>query len=261
MKAWIGAILLSLCLLTSPQSFSRQVPILSGPATNLTSLQKDDLIRVAIWNIYKGQRENFKAEFTHLTQFSDLMLLQEVLMTKEQQAILEPSKDRTWVMAEAWKKSGVPTGTAIVSALNFEAAVGLISQDGQPITNTPKSSLALKIPIANHLPLLVINTHAINFTLNGPFERQMKEIQELISQHKGPVLWAGDFNTWRASRKTILDQTAAELGLREVELEDDPRYLVLDHAYVRGLSAQGAIVLDDYQSSDHWPLYLLLKVD
>lgn len=239
---------------------SLEAPLITGPKVSLPSPSQSKILRVTVWNVQKGHHSRFQKEFTHLSENSDLMLLQEVLLHKEKRKALAARRDATWVMAEAWRRNGVPTGTAILSAFQFFFSFGLLSPDSEPIANTPKSSVSFVMPIKGQTqPLLVVNTHAINFTRNWAYTRHMQSVSRFISSHEGPVLWAGDFNTWRSSRWKILHDEVKILGLSAVSFKKDPRNLVLDHVFVRGLKVSGAQVLNRFRSSDHWPIYFFAQ--
>jgi len=235
-------------------------PLIQGPQKNLPRLEAEQEIRITVWNILKGEREIFKEEFSHLAKYSDLMLLQEALLTPGQQKLFSSFREFRWVMADAWEKSGAPTGAAALSRYKITRPQALLSRDGQPISNTPKSSVLFEIPIQDGRTLLVVSTHAINFTLNGPFQRQIETLGQIIAAHQGPVLWAGDFNTWRGSRRDLLTSTAKAAGLSEIPFDPDPRHLVLDHAFVRDLTVESAAIMDAFEGSDHWPLYLEVRL-
>lgn len=234
-------------------SFGRSVPL------NTLSQNRD--FTVAVWNIYKGKREGFKEEFSRLHRDSDLMLLQEAVLSPRQEKVFEVGGQSQWVLAESWETRQGATGTAILSTYRFHSPRGVKTLDTEPFANTPKTSLLLKLPIdGSHQSLLIVNTHSINFTFNGPFITQLEDLRGLISKHSGPVLWAGDFNTWSSPRKFYLREAIESLGLSAIHFKRDPRNLVLDHAFVRGISINEARVLSQYDSSDHWPLYLNLRL-
>jgi endonuclease/exonuclease/phosphatase (EEP) superfamily protein YafD len=230
---------------------AHEAPLIFSDKAHLKGPSKDSLIRVAVWNVLKAERSGFNFEFEKLRKTSDLMLLQEVSLNQRTLNAFE-SQEFEWVMAES-------TGTAIMTRFHHHSPRGVLSRDGQPITNTPKSSTLIKVPVQG-VNLLVVSTHAINFTLNGPFERQLKALAREIAAHDGPILWAGDFNTWNRSRRNLLFKLTAELGLTAAPVINEPRSLILDHAFTRGLHVDGLWVLDNFTSSDHWPLYLTIKL-
>ncbi len=235
-------------------------PLIKGPEASLKKLKPNQSLRIAVWNLYKGSDERFDQEFLSLMQNSDLMLLQEVLLHRRKATLLSSDKNASWVMAEAWKQNGIPTGTALLSIYEFFFPIGILSPDSEPFASTPKSSVAFIVPIQNQKKsLMVLTTHSINFTMNAPFRRQLEAIAPLVAKHKGPVVWGGDFNTWRSSRWEILHEIMSKSGLSAISFEEDHRSLVLDHVFTRGLEIKNAYVLNDFKSSDHWPLYFTAR--
>jgi endonuclease/exonuclease/phosphatase family metal-dependent hydrolase len=112
--------------------------------------------------------------------------------------------------------------------------------------------------------LLVINIHGINFTFGvDELEKQFLQARAVIDAHDGPVLFSGDFNTWRGQRTKVLDEMLAELGLTALEYDVDhrKRFLgeALDHIYVRGLYSEHATTLDS-KASDHNPMAVHLRL-
>ncbi|MGL9734617.1 MAG: endonuclease/exonuclease/phosphatase family protein, partial [Symbiopectobacterium sp.] len=78
-----------------------------------------------------------------------------------------------------------------------------------------------------------------------------------VKCHAGPVIMAGDFNTWSRQRIDALYQFASEIALREVRFIDDQRRRTfgrpLDFVFYRGLHVMQSSVLVT-QASDHNPL-------
>jgi endonuclease/exonuclease/phosphatase (EEP) superfamily protein YafD len=88
-------------------------------------------------------------------------------------------------------------------------------------------------------------------------------MREALARHDGPIVFAGDLNTWTAGRDEAVRETAAALGLTEIRFDEDKRRLFLgkqlDHVFVRGLvtTAAGAI---EVVSSDHNPVRATLRL-
>ncbi|MEA1880119.1 MAG: hypothetical protein U9N11_05710 [Campylobacterota bacterium] len=109
-------------------------------------------------------------------------------------------------------------------------------------------------------PLLILNVHAINFRENQGYNRELERFLNLIQQHKGAMIVAGDFNTWNKVRMERLHIVRKKLKLYSVPFQkDDPIKSFmgnhLDFIFYRGLELQ------EYSSekvpllSDHNPLY------
>jgi endonuclease/exonuclease/phosphatase (EEP) superfamily protein YafD len=104
----------------------------------------------------------------------------------------------------------------------------------------------------------VVNIHAINFVGVNKFSRQVAQVVDLIVGHEGPLVLAGDFNTWNPRRKKILAKAAESLGLNRVPVAARRlRHLnqVLDHVFYRGLELLASRPLRHIKSSDHVPLW------
>ncbi len=159
--------------------------------------------------------------------------------------------------AQGWKTSGVLT-VARAGPINLCSY-----QHKEPILGTPKASLLTVYRLAGtENTLLVVNVHAVNFAVGlSEFRNQVRDLYEVIGRHDGPVIFSGDFNTWRSSRLKILRSLNAEHGLHPIRFADDKRTRMfghaLDHIFVRGLRALSAHV-KPVDSSDHNPLITTL---
>jgi endonuclease/exonuclease/phosphatase (EEP) superfamily protein YafD len=106
----------------------------------------------------------------------------------------------------------------------------------------------------------MICTHVLNFVTTAAFTASLYEIAERISKFEGPVVLAGDFNTWNFKRYMIMKTIFRDLKLEHVDLENDGRILKLDHIFVRGFDVLQAHVHHTVVSSDHFPLEIKLKL-
>ena len=68
----------------------------------------------------------------------------------------------------------------------------------EPWLGTPKATSITEYPLQDRDDrLLTINLHAVNFTLGlENFQQQFGALADVLSQHQGPVILAGDLNTW-----------------------------------------------------------------
>ncbi|MNL10397.1 hypothetical protein D3C87_1311950 [compost metagenome] len=108
--------------------------------------------------------------------------------------------------------------------------------------------------------MLFVCTHVLNFVTTGAFSRSLYEIAERISLFPGPVILAGDFNTWNFKRYMIMKSIFRDLQMEHVDFEDDGRLLKLDHVFVRGFDVMDAKVHHTVLSSDHFPLDLKVRL-
>ena len=69
-------------------------------------------------------------------------------------------------------------------------------------------------------------------------------VAAILARHEGPVILAGDFNTWSTTRRRAVDAIALRLGLSAIPLEPDERSRFLgepvDQMYYRGLVPSAA---------------------
>lgn len=211
-------------------------------------------IRVLVWNVHKGSSDDWVGDFRSMSADSDLVLLQEAHLGEEFASGLIGL--RRWDMVEAWQHAGLPTGVLTASTAAPISVRAL--ERREPLLRTDKSALVTEYRLAgSELTLLVANVHAINFTPDTrAFREQLIAIAQLVEAHRGPVIFSGDLNTWRAGRRLIVDTIVASLGLTEVGFVG-PRKTFgrfpLDHMYYRDLELLAADV-PAVASSDHNPL-------
>jgi endonuclease/exonuclease/phosphatase (EEP) superfamily protein YafD len=231
--------------------------ILGGGAQAALSPSFDLLV----WNMWKGRGRGWDNDFQALVQGKEVLILQESIFNSPFDPLFAGNDRFEWVMARSFIDSktqactGVKTGAVVKSlAQSFYA-----SPDVEPLSRTPKMLLATSYPLAGtDKTLLVVNIHAINFVSIEKFARQMKQVVEAIGAHEGPVVLAGDFNTWNKARYNSLLTLADDMGLTEVKLtrKGNPAHLNkhLDHIFYKGLRLESAEVLMNIRSSDHFPI-------
>lgn len=163
--------------------------------------------------------------------------------------------------------AGVLTASA-VSALHVSA---LHSQPYEPFLRTPKVALVTQYPIAQQTQtVLTVNVHGLNFVRSHKFQTQLHQIEQAIAHHQGPLILAGDFNTWRPKRMKLLQSVVQRLHLTPVQFAPSDqsklkRFLYsdpLDHIFYRGLALQpeASQVLSEMESSDHAPMIAVFSV-
>lgn len=223
-------------------------------------------IRLLVWNIYKGRVKTWQEDFGKLSRDFDLILLQESVLNTKYDAIFQ-AEGVEWVMALGHRNirtqavTGVKTGSICASTVQRS----FVAPSLEPLFKTPKTMLATTYPLAGHdTPLLVLNIHAINFVTATKHNLQLAQIAEAIDNFAGPVILAGDFNTWSAMRFRNLREISAKLGLTEVSFDRKGRLQHfnqhLDHIFYRGLALDRAEILTKIESSDHFPLTAKFRV-
>ncbi|NMU84205.1 hypothetical protein HKB16_15060, partial [Vibrio parahaemolyticus] len=77
----------------------------------------------------------------------------------------------------------------------------------EPWLRLPKSALYSQYHLSNGEKLAVVNVHAINFTVGTKeYVSQLTALEMLLKHHVGPILFAGDFNSWSESRVNAMRQ-------------------------------------------------------
>ncbi|WP_338805354.1 endonuclease/exonuclease/phosphatase family protein [Xenorhabdus griffiniae] len=218
-------------------------------------LEHNRELSVAIWNIYKQQRPSWQQVLSSLIEKSDLVLLQEAQTTP---ALLRFITDRGLVADQvpAFALPQHPSGVMTLASSSPVYCCPL--REKEPIFRLSKSSLITIYPLPDKRQLMVINVHAINFSLGvDVYSRQLNNIGIHISLHNGPVIFAGDFNAWSRQRLKILERFTHRMHLKEVYFNDDHRTIVfgkpLDFVFYRELKvSRAAVVMTG--ASDHNPL-------
>ena len=216
-------------------------------------------IRLLSWNVQKATHPEFEAELQTLTPDVDLVLLQEADVGLRASPSL---RDYHGSFAEGYRAASQVTGVLTLS--HAAPAKHCRLSHNEPWLRTPKATSVAVFNLDKDRHLLVINLHAVNFTLGTEdLAVQLESSAALIEQHTGPVIFAGDFNTWNAPRKALFKRTILGLGLESVEFDEDHRTRVmgyaLDHVLVRGLHIVESQSLS-VQSSDHNPVLVTLSV-
>jgi endonuclease/exonuclease/phosphatase (EEP) superfamily protein YafD len=111
--------------------------------------------------------------------------------------------------------------------------------------------------------LKVFNLHALNFSRISQYQKQLAQINAAAKSHEGPMILAGDFNTWSIKRYRLLLQMTSELGLTEAKISRKSKarhlYRHLDHLFYRGLRLDRIEMVDAVTSSDHIPIIARLS--
>jgi endonuclease/exonuclease/phosphatase (EEP) superfamily protein YafD len=230
-------------------------PTPSGPALDPAS------IRLLTWNIHKEGDSGWDADLTRFAQASDLVLLQEVTLIDPLTDILRGA-GLQWVMASSFIYKDADIG--VVTAARAPTVAHCTQRVTEPLIRLPKSSVVTWLPLRGSRKLLAVaNVHSINFALTlGAYEAQFAGVEEALSQHDGPVILAGDLNTWTDEREAALQRVAQKLGLTEIPVKSGRSRFMgreVDHILVRGLAVESAGAIE-VESSDHHPVSAVLRV-
>jgi endonuclease/exonuclease/phosphatase (EEP) superfamily protein YafD len=216
-------------------------------------------INLLIWNTHKGQDDGWLEEFEQLSAGQDLLLLQEAYLKDELRDSLQ-QQTLSWNLATTFMRYRVETG--VMTASQVAPASACVQRTMEPLLSLPKSTLISRYPIkGSDETLLVGNIHAVNFTLGtAAFRSQLDRLASELDDHEGPMIVAGDFNSWSQSRLSVLEEVLVEKRLmRRVAFEDkNPRAIfghTVDHVYYRGLTVLDGRVLEA-KTSDHAPIWV-----
>jgi endonuclease/exonuclease/phosphatase (EEP) superfamily protein YafD len=213
-------------------------------------------IRLATWNIHKEGDAGWEEDLRALAANSDILLLQETTLEPAIQDILRTT-DLGWVMASSFGYGERDIG--VLTAARVEPVASCTQRVFEPLLRLPKSAIVSWFAArGKSQTLAVVNVHAINFSLStDDYRAQFHAIADALARHDGPIVLAGDFNTWSAARMKVVDDVAMGLGLTKAVLAQDERTLFLgrqvDHILIRGLHVSAARAFA-VTSSDHNPV-------
>ena len=220
-----------------------------------------DSVRVLSWNLHKGLDAGWAADLARYAADNDLVLLQEAVLSDAVRDVLDRA-GHDWIMAGAFAWEGEQRGVLV--AARTRALDGCALRTFEPLLPLPKSALVVRFQLGADSTVAVANLHGINFTLGlGRFREQLEAVAAELARHSGPVILAGDFNTWSEARHEVLAGIAARLGLVSVLIDEpDGRRLAfgrhLDHFYFRGFRLVRASA-PKVTSSDHNPILVELE--
>ena len=235
-------------------------------------------ITLVTWNVQKINDPKMPEDLLDLIQQykPDLVFLQEA-----RGDLLHVGRMGGY-FANGWKYPWPGGATIGVLTLSKMAPVRI-----QPIptkwreffVTAPKVSLITEHLLPNGETLLAVNVHLLGFERWGTLKlrSQLDELKIVMADHPGPIIMAGDFNTWNQKRLGVVTRTTGDLKLLEVTelppgrksadfywaclnwLFGVERDLPLDRIYYRGFMQDSAQVLP-YYSSDHRPILVKLML-
>ncbi len=213
-------------------------------------------IHVLTWNVFKGRRAGWDQELNRFDQTPTLFLIQEAPFNLVKGSILEKNQ---YLQYAKGIKTRIQTG--VINSSSASSTLSCQLQHLEPWLRTPKASLITRYPFKNsEQQLLVANIHAVNFTLGTRyFSHQLRDIVTILALHKGPIIFAGDFNTWNPWRLSVLKRYISELNLKRVSFDINKVKSFaghpLDYVFYRDLTVLNHSVLE-VDSSDHHALFV-----
>lgn len=226
---------------------------------------------VVSWNVHKGLDPRVAGEIAALVRDEqvDLFALQEA------RPELRVPGGFAGHHAESYRGvgTGVVEGVMTVATADPIEALRLRSPRRELFVLTPKAALISRFATISGEPLTVVNVHGLNFDPGGRLlDGQLVDLAQRASHFDGPMIVAGDFNTWNAARMQAVRELAERLDLAEIEptlgagrrgrfgnssveraLRLDRR-LHLDRLFVRGFRCANAAWMESCRASDHVPL-------
>jgi len=281
----LSSLLLSLILAGSVTAAAQQSRFESGPGAvndesneicNVEELVQNDLdknenntpglnperISVLNWNIYKGKRENWATDFKRYSYKHDVVMIQEAHLGENLKSVLDRGH-QYWTLNAAFLYQDKATGVMTASRVKPLHSCG--QRTVEPFIRFPKTSLISYYPVEGmNENLMVANIHGINFTFGvGVYKKQIEKLYDVMKNHDGPVVLAGDFNTWSDERMLIVGDLAQRLSLKSLDYTSHNRTVIfgnaLDHVFYRGLEP---LEHDTWYvtSSDHNPTRVSFRV-
>ncbi len=217
-----------------------------------------------VWNAHKeSMTDNWQKDFAKLSAPSDFILLQESTSNADGTEFPLVFTPYEAVVGESFYFSDYRTGNVTLSHYHAVYAYVYHSPVKEPIIGTRKPVIVTQYSFEDGRNLLIANIHAINFVGYRKFKRHINQIAAVIKKFDGPVVWAGDFNTWSKRRTRYLRKIMHYLGLHEAEFTNAHRVKTyngypLDHFYFRGAK----LIYADFpkvHSSDHNPMVVTLQ--
>lgn len=216
-------------------------------------------LKVMVWNIYKGEMDDFSQDMPRLATKFDLLMIQEAVTTKMD--IFESISGFAYSFGVSFGYKKDPnrfTGTMVGSTVNANREWIARTTEYEPIIGTPKVLTMGEYPLAGRDDsLLIVNIHGLNVTTHGPYIRHVELAIKQMKGHKGPIIFAGDFNSRTTKRLEETREILSKIGFSEMSFRNDERMRgalggeILDHVFYRGLQVIDSEVLGHLESSDH----------
>lgn len=225
-------------------------------------LPSDRGLEVVSWNIHRNTDAGWESDLARFAEASDLVMLQEATLSVALRDRFAAAK-RVWTHADAWAFDGINNG--VLTAAAAPAGSACVQRAAEPLISLPKSALISWYRIRGRAEALAVaNVHAVNFTLDlTVYQRQIENVIDVLATHKGPVILAGDFNTWSPVRVKVLEDAAARIGLAEAKplRGERSRFMGMpaDYLFVRGMAVEDVWV-ETVTSSDHLPIRAKLRL-
>jgi endonuclease/exonuclease/phosphatase (EEP) superfamily protein YafD len=219
-------------------------------------------IRIASWNLHKEADKGWESDLRRLIGETDILLIQEAEVSPQFRSVVEKG-GFSWLLSSAFEYQGAEYG--VLTATRVAPASACTLRAMEPLLFIPKAALITHYRLAGRADTLaVVNVHAINFALGtDAYHAQLEAAAEVLSTHRGPIVFAGDFNTWNDAREAVIQTLVSGLGLTPVQfsIDDRKRFMgrIFDWIYARGVEVLAATAWN-VSSSDHNPLLVAVRI-
>ena len=237
----------------------------------------NDSIRILNWNIHKeGNTREWEKAIASITQHKspDIVLLQEVRLDAAVESFISENLHYGWEFSPNVYQGNHKAYSGVLTASHIKPNIvaSALSKETELFSKIKKTILITKHRVGSpSSELLVINIHAINFNIGlDGYKDQMRCITAAIEDHDGPVIVAGDFNTWRKGRYDLLSKLARDMKLEKVDFGSDADHIAavfgnpLDHIFISRETLEVVNgtqdVIAGIKPSDHSPLFVELRI-
>ena len=237
----------------------------------------NESIRILNWNIHKeGNLSEWKKVITRIVKDKkpDFILLQEVRLDGKVGDFISKDLKYGWEFSPNLYQGKYDAYSGVLTASHIKPKMveSALSNGTELFSKIQKTVLFTKYPIGSpSLELLVVNIHGININIDlDGFKEQIRYIAEVVVRHDGPVILAGDFNTWKEARLDHLSKLVKEMELVKIDFGSNADYVEtmfgnpLDHIFISKEKLEvikgSQDVIVDIKSSDHSPLFVELRI-
>lgn len=234
-----------------------------------TKSQHHDLpesFKIFVWNVNKknGTRAKEYLKTVCKDEFA-ICLFQEFCLPKKGTEPYEELENTSLIFAPNLRRRKFLCGVATTSQYNIARPQKIITKKRELRLTTRKVSLITEHTLHNQETLTIINIHAINFVNPKAFRFELERIKQVASMIQGPLIIAGDFNSWHKKRTSFLiSDFCKDLELKIVGIRDAHNVKKffnqhLDHIFYRDLELIDSGTDNTKKLSDHNPLYATFR--
>ncbi len=224
-----------------------------------------DTFGMLCWNVYKNNKNHPRFQSFLRKEIErrdvDLILFQEAGFRDNHHFELPHF---SYDAAANLEFKGNFYGVLTASRMESSYAQAYLSEGRESILGPHKSLLLSNYLFDDGSSLLILNIHAINFRETQRYSKELERFLDLLKEHKGPMILAGDFNSWSNKRMDKLQKIAERLSLTAVTFKETGKVKSfmgkeLDFVFYRELKLVEAVVMDEHKLSDHNPLFVRFK--